>query len=259
VANLVNASVELFYDAAQDYVTDVPNLTVVKDNGAGAWLNLTQASVSGSPSITSGSFSSFSYFTLGNAAPGTNPLPISLLYFKAEVKNEVAITNWITEFETNNDYFTVQRSEDGRNFTSIGKVDGAGDSYSERKYQFADEGFGQLKAKTVYYRLIQTDFDGQYSISSPVAVKKSMKELFLGPNPGSGVFYLVSENDISNIVVYNSSGQLIQLRNSVSGLSTITGSGKRFVIDISDYPAGLYFVFAYEGTDIIYSGKLIKE
>jgi len=57
-----------------------------------------------------------------------NPLPIVLSKFSA-VNNPNSVTiSWTTESETDNDYFTIYRSEDGKNYEAIGTISGAGNS-----------------------------------------------------------------------------------------------------------------------------------
>ncbi|MBK7856554.1 MAG: SBBP repeat-containing protein [Bacteroidetes bacterium] len=57
-----------------------------------------------------------------------SPLPIELLSFDAAPnKNTIDIT-WATATETNNDFFTIEKSKDGNKFEDVAKVDGAGNS-----------------------------------------------------------------------------------------------------------------------------------
>ncbi len=89
---------------------------------------------------------------------GTTPLPVELLYFNVS-KSDNIILSWATATEINNDYFLIERSEDGSHFYEIGRVDGNGDSNKEIKYEFTDK---FAFASVEYYRLKQVDFDGQF-------------------------------------------------------------------------------------------------
>ena len=110
----------------------------------------------GTRTITWDGLYSFSEFTsIGNGTP----LPISLLDFNVRpVLNQVEIT-WTTASETNNDFFTVERSQDGREFIPIGVVDGAGNSNTILNYKLMD---ADPYVGISYYRLKQTDFDGKF-------------------------------------------------------------------------------------------------
>jgi hypothetical protein len=92
-------------------------------------------------------------------APVTT-LPITLTSFTAKAVNQSVLLNWNTASEENNDYYEVQHSADGKSFTTIGKVNGAGTSNASKDYTFTDE---NPFAGTNYYKLVQHDFDGKTS------------------------------------------------------------------------------------------------
>lgn len=110
-------------------------------------------------------------------------LPIELLSFNAYPISEKEIrVNWVTASETDNDYFTIERSANGINFSSVGTVKGAGNSSSQKKYSWIDS---DPVTGTSYYRLKQTDFDGQFEIFNPVSVNfepNHVEWLFVYPN-----------------------------------------------------------------------------
>jgi hypothetical protein len=93
-------------------------------------------------------------------------LPIELLSFAFTcAENGVALA-WETATETNNDYFTIQKSLDDINYTNVANINGAGNSNSVLQYSFLDE---SENSGTRYYRLKQNDFDGNYSYSNTIA------------------------------------------------------------------------------------------
>lgn len=105
--------------------------------------------------------------TTGPTSYGTNPLPITLTTFIAELDNTQVRLKWTTATEVNNDYFTIERSKNGFSFEEVIKVDGAGSSSSAKSYSALDK--SPLEG-TSYYRLKQTDFDGKYEYSSLIAI-----------------------------------------------------------------------------------------
>jgi hypothetical protein len=118
--------------------------------------------------------------------------------------------------EQNNKYFVVERSADGKNFTAIGRVAGAGNSDRELNYQFIDV---NPLSGTSYYRLQQVDIDGKSTLST-VAMVRMVNErtntLVLSPNP-------VTNYTSINI---NTTGKTYNLRVSgVDGRIFITGAG----------------------------------
>ncbi len=97
-------------------------------------------------------------------------LPIELLDLTARPNGSSVHIEWTTGSETNNRFFTVERSADGDAFTAIGNVLGAGHSLQPTHYSLVDNaplpGLG-------YYRLRQTDYDGTTSLSSTITVDRS--------------------------------------------------------------------------------------
>ena len=108
-------------------------------------------------------------FTLASTSL-TNPLPIELVSFKGRADDGVIILEWVTASETNNNFFTIERSFDGRNFEIIGYVDSkapGGFSNELLHYLLKDQ---NPPDGIIYYRLKQTDYDGAYEYSDVIAV-----------------------------------------------------------------------------------------
>lgn len=141
----------------------------------------------------------------------SSPLPVELLSFSASnADGKSVMCEWTTVSETNNDYFTIERSDKHNNFEEIGKVDGAGNSNDILKYSFTDK--SPLNGIN-YYRLKQTDFDGKFSYSPTVAVNFKTESTFsLAPNPTNGSFYILLEEPLKTnglILIHSSEGKLI--------------------------------------------------
>ncbi len=95
------------------------------------------------------------------------PLPVSLGNFSANPDEKGSIDiRWITYTEVNNDYFSLERSQNGTEFTSIARIEGAGTSNSVLKYKFTDK---EPLSKINYYRLKQVDFDGISRLSQVIS------------------------------------------------------------------------------------------
>ncbi len=151
--------------------------------------------------------------------------------------------HWSTATETNNDYFTLERSSNGTDFEAIGIVDGAGNSSTILQYEFIDvspsAGGGQGEA--VYYRLKQTDFNGKFEYFDPIAIE-NCTAFAVFPNPAENElqiqFFSETEDEIM-LEVYNVVGQLIQSREL-----GITKGNNLFRVDISSAAGGVYVLKA---------------
>jgi hypothetical protein len=128
------------------------------------------------------SIASQMYFTLGYQ---NVILPVELSAFSGYLEDGVVELFWTTLSEKNNDYFTIERSGVELHFDSIGYVSGAGNSNVKLHYQYSDR---DPLDNVSYYRLKQTDFNGQVSYSKIITIKSEFEEPVLSvyPNPARG-------------------------------------------------------------------------
>lgn len=99
------------------------------------------------------------------------PLPVELLNFDAHCLNNKIELKWSTGSETNNDYFTIDRCLDTLQWETLTTVSGAGNSNTINQYSASDNNPYASTVqgiKPTYYRLKQTDFDGQYEYYGPI-------------------------------------------------------------------------------------------
>jgi len=99
-------------------------------------------------------------------------LPIELLYFEATENERYNHLIWSTASETNNNYFNVEKTQDGVIFYSIATINGAGNSNHQIFYEYDDY---ELNGKIVYYRLKQTDYDGKFKYHQIISVDNRFK------------------------------------------------------------------------------------
>jgi hypothetical protein len=120
-------------------------------------------------------FTTFCPYFLNNIV-----LPIELLSFTGKEMKEYNHIEWVTASETNNDYFTLERSDDGENWERIYYKPGAGNSNQNINYSYKDYEF---KNDLNYYKLTQVDFDGIgresfiISIDNKKELKKEIKRV----------------------------------------------------------------------------------
>lgn len=131
-------------------------------------------------------------------------LPVELSLFTSVVVNENVLLKWETNSEVNNDFFEVQKSIDGQIFTTIGRVEGKGNSFVLNKYTFNDK----LENTSVYYRLKQVDFNGSYTFSHIINVGAASKDVQIVQNNNSGdVYVLTNTNEEFTVAVYDIAGK----------------------------------------------------
>jgi hypothetical protein len=172
--------------------------------------------------------SAFSEFGIGK---DNTVLPIELLEFYANCREGNVILSWLTASELNNDYFTLYRSYDGKNYTEITNIQGQGNSNQMIEYSFVDENPG---ADKLYYRLNQTDYDGTTSQSDIVFVncKRNPGSFNIVPNPfKEEVFIMFDEptrqtvklriNDMLGNIVFEANIPEGRLQYRISELSNV--------------------------------------
>ena len=191
------------------------------------------------------SVNNFSTWTLTSEI---SPLPIELLFFNAKLnhRNEVDL-NWITASETNNDYFTLEKSKDGFNFIPFATISGAGTSSKTLHYNAKDSNpyFG-----ISYYRLMQTDFNGHFSYSdlAPINIDQKNNSGFeIFPNPADEYFYVYFGSDInsdSKLNISDVNGKVVREVNFTSLSASESGLIK---VDRDFLAKGIYFVSTNTG------------
>lgn len=89
-----------------------------------------------------------------------SPLPIELVEFNGVNYYDHNLLTWVSATEINNHFYTLERSVDAFNWSEITYVDGAGTSSTPILYSYKD--YTYIKEVTNYYRLKQTDFNGNF-------------------------------------------------------------------------------------------------
>jgi len=136
-------------------------------------------------------------------------LPVELISFTADKKENFVDLNWVTSTEINNNYFEILRSEDGLNWTSLDSVISkaiAGNSFKILKYNYLDR--TRIASGLVYYKLVQYDFNGD-SMESQVAVVKLIPKTTINPNPFKGELFFSNFKQINKIELYTYEGKLM--------------------------------------------------
>ncbi len=209
-----NVNVTLEWDLNSCGVDNLSDLLVARWDGA-EWKNhgnsLTTGNASAGTVTTSGAVSSFGPFTLGSTT-SNNPLPIELTSFTAKKVENVVVLEWVTASEINNDYFTIERSDNCLDFESLITVQGAGNSTATLNYAAID--YDPLRGVS-YYRLKQTDFDGNEKSFQIIAINNVIEndgQLTLFPNPSLPDFFnlvLPVNKEFFELYVIDDLGNLI--------------------------------------------------
>ncbi|QHT71539.1 T9SS type A sorting domain-containing protein [Rhodocytophaga rosea] len=180
------------------------------------------------------------------------PLPIELLYFKANLVNGVVQLDWATASEKDNDYFTIEKSTDSKQFEAFLEVDAIGNSQQVQTYTAPD---ANPLSPVTYYRLKQTDIDGKFTYSKIVAIHSGSKaSLSVTPLTEKQIrlsYYLPQSKD-AVLSLYDTKGVLVWNK-SVSGNSALQAE----IIKLS-YPSGMYLLTMQQAGEAIVKKIFIR-
>ena len=196
------------------------------------------------------------YFTLGSKRQETL-LPIELVSFTADCDGRSSLVEWTTATERNNDYFSLERSDDAINFTEITRVAGAGNSIEPIDYSYTDYG---IHGGDNYYRLVQVDYDGTRTVSEIVVAnciesEISEPEVEAYPNPFSGELTLVLDNfdnRPATIEVYDMLGKLVFMQKADAPQNSY-----QTVLNLSNLPPAAYTV-RVSTNDFVINKNVVK-
>ncbi|TZF86003.1 T9SS type A sorting domain-containing protein (plasmid) [Pedobacter sp. BS3] len=131
-------------------------------------------------------------YTVGDVCAA--PLPVSLIDFISATANGIVTLKWSTASESNNSYFLLERSTDGKVFSTLDKIPSKGSNSTTRQdYQFMDRNPAN---GTNYYRLTQVDNDGkakELAISTAdISLSNTPQKIY--PNPLKGNSFSITLN-----------------------------------------------------------------
>jgi Secretion system C-terminal sorting domain/Reeler domain len=204
------------------------------------------------------------FYAVGNAVDGTGsiggdnalttnlsvtaaPVPITLLSFTGKAENDAVQLQWQTAQEINNDYFIVEHSIDGINFSKTVKLLSKGNTSIGNIYSYSDK---QAVQGINFYRLKQVDVDGSYTYSNIVLVKNNAKKIAILVNPVANEIVLTNVNIESkcSYKIVNVAGKIIA--------NAVLISNK---INVSKLISGNYFLQIVDKNNSITTIKFVKE
>jgi hypothetical protein len=241
-------TITLYYTTAElaawgGSVSSLKILKVKEGTSLSSTLNLSNATIltttvddqratKGYAAFTANITGGFSQFMLSDPII----IPVNLISFEARPNGKNILLNFETATENNNKGFVIERSTDGSNFSRIGWVNGQGTTNVETRYTYTDN-FVQPNV-LYYYRLRQTDFDGNEKLSEirSAKIKGSGVIVTVSPNPASDQvkLFIAGTNGTANVQMINAAGQVIR---KWSNLATVNGST---TLDVSMLASGMY-------------------
>jgi hypothetical protein len=165
-------------------------------------------------------------------------LPVTLVDFNAKNNDSKVMVKWSTNNELNSSHYEIERSFNGRNFESAGRVI-SNNSALQNTYSFTDN---VLKSGVVYYRLAMVDKDGSINYSRIVSVNIRSDKSFAVENvaiASGGVRMNVASGtqQTFSYAVVDVSGRVL-----VTKQLQLQPGSNNIVADIHSVSTGVYYV-----------------
>ncbi len=193
-------------------------------------------------------FSDFLKYQQGSSsssATGFGVLPVELVKFEVLPTNGTNLIAWTTGMELNNDYFVIEKSLNGKDFHSIGEVNGYGKSSHEIDCNFIDK----APYENTYYRLKQVDLDGSVEYSKVILAKQDRKSRVSYSIKDAGKFIKVNPaNNKTSVSIFNIQGALVK----TMMISDVT------IIDYNNLSAGIYSIIIKNTNERISQSFIVK-
>ncbi len=238
-----NAGVK--FDVVYDFSTNTNVITpadmalISRQTPASAWINPMATLDLGLNTLTSSRNTTVNEFALGSTTNGA--LPVELIGFKLKCTSTGSLINWATASEMNNDYFTVEKSTDMKDWRVVTTIAGAFNSNNEKFYTAEDSTMSP--DQITYYRLKQTDFDGQFKYFDVLSILCSFKNdqlEIIGLNVSDNkINTIIKTNGLSetNISLLDMNGQII----ASEKIMPVKGANINS-IDVPQIQTGVYFL-----------------
>ena len=169
---------------------------------------------------------------------------------------------WITDAETGNDHFEVERSFDQTNFSTVGIILGAQSNNGiSNQYSFKDGAPELLNHTVIYYRLKQVDADGKftYSVVKMVRINTVTKAFVqVSPNPYMdklNVNFVSDASGNAEVRLISASGNLVKITAS----SITKGYNNIQLQDLQSQAPGLYIANIIINGKVVASLKVLKQ
>jgi len=177
-------------------------------------------------------------------------LPVTFNSFFVSKSNSNIVLDWSTSEEMNNKGFEVQRSFDGRNYTSVAVLSGAGNSGTIQQYRFVDK---NMTAPVAYYRIAQADVNGKMVYSAVKIIRTNgaipVTKIYANSKSVNVEFNQPIKNAVT-IRLFNTNGQLInQLQ--------VQKAAYRITLNAGNCQSGMYIVQVSDGAAITESTKVM--
>ncbi|HEY8660381.1 MAG TPA: ice-binding family protein [Hanamia sp.] len=225
------------------------NGTIVCNNGA---INLTTGVTLNGRALTTDGALSTTAIIATSPSGNCNTLPVSWLYFRGKPVQQNVLLEWGTTNEINNGFFTIEKSRDAQSFETLTTINAAGGTgNAEYNYSFTD----QQPYSLSYYRISQTDMDGQKNYFRTIEVKVNINQNLKVLRYVQGNYIYVQTSGAApgngSIELYSIDGKKMSSQKVM-----LTKEVNTYKIE-GPLHKGIYLLFIESQGEKLYSGKVM--
>lgn len=181
--------------------------------------------------------------------PANTALPVSFISFSANKISTGTQLTWKVGTEDNLKGYEIEKSTDGRQFTSVGFVA----ANSQTTYTFTD---AQINQGAVFYRIRNVDIDGQFKYSNILSLKNGASSLVFKafPLPATSKLTIQHEAAFTNgkINITSSHGTIVKRIIPAKGSLETT-------VNVSSLKSGVYILQFDSGNGKQQTMKFLKQ
>ncbi len=177
----------------------------------------------------------------GVALAPSSALPIKLNFFNGAMINNQVQLKWSAGFEGQLKNYEVEKSGNGRDFTSIKTIAPQG-NYTLNEYVAYD---ANVNSGANYYRLKMTDKDGKIAYSRMVVFTTKTSEAFVVyPNPGAANISLQHGKALAGASI-----QMLSVDGKLLRNFAVETNANQTSLNVEQLIAGTYFIQFVNGTE----------
>jgi len=151
------------------------------------------------------------------------------------------VLSWTTAQEVDNQYFVVEKSKDGIEFSQVGDVKGAGFSNTKQTYRFLDFALGENK---IFYRLLHYSSDGEYTVSETFTIERASSNNLMITSMNSAIIDKILNISIKSKVKSQASYMIKNYKGTIvkKGNKNIESGFNVLSFNLTDLKIGKYTV-----------------
>lgn len=171
-------------------------------------------------------------------------LPVTLVSFTGKNVNNENLLTWQIANELNVNFYEVEKSIDGQNFSFVADIKATG----QKNYSYTDHVINN-SSPIEYYRLKAVDMDGKFYYSTIVKIKTTRNSwvVQVSPNPVSNNIYLKIQSpvqDYATVLITDIAGRKLHKEY----ISVSAGDNSYDINKTANFSRGTYFISIFSTT-----------